>query len=217
MNLAKKQTNIKISLIYSIVAIIALACWLMNGPMRGGLPLDNTHAERLNFIANNGLLWSLSWCAWMGAAIGLFLFCTILADELQRSYARTAGIALVAMGIAPDLSAEVIYAFVIPKGISTGMAPELLAMLESLAMHLTGFLGNGLYNLGGLLLTWLAVRQKVLVPWVAAWGLAAWLSGLALSAAIAAEALIAAEWLTAAGMVLSTSWMLVFAHRVVRR
>lgn len=39
-----------------------MACIVMNGPLREGLPLDNTLADRIAFIANNGLLWSLSWC-----------------------------------------------------------------------------------------------------------------------------------------------------------
>lgn len=210
------QQKLKFYLIYAIVGVIALACMLMNGPMRGGLPIDTTIAERIQFISAHQTLWSFSWFCWMLSAIGLFVFCTILADELEKTFLRTIGIALVGMGIAPDLIAEVLYAFVMPKAIGAHMSYELIELLEITAMHLTGFLGNGLYNLGGLLLTTLAIKQGVVQNWVALWGLVAWFLGLLLSFSIALDALQAAELFTATSMVLSTAWMLIFAHKVVK-
>ncbi|WKD51721.1 hypothetical protein [Microbulbifer spongiae] len=208
---------IKFYSIHVIVVIITLACFLMNGPMRGGLPLDNTVAERIAFIADNGLIWSLSWFTWMLSAIGLFVFCAILADELTQNFLRMIGIALVGMGIAPDLIAEVIYAFVIPEIISRQLGSNAIEILEIIAMHLTGYLGNGLYNLGGLLLTILAINQGVLKSWIAAWGVIAWILGLMLSLFVAMGSVKAAEIFTAIAMVLSTAWMLIFAHKVLKR
>jgi hypothetical protein len=215
--MTQRPDSIKFYTVHVIVAVITLACLLMNGPMRGGLPLDNTVAERMAFIASNGLSWSLSWFVWMLSAIGLFVFCAILADELDRGVYRTIGIGLVGMGIAPDLIAEVTYAFIIPEVIARQVDSHTVEVLEIIAIHLTGFLGNGLYNLGGLLLTCLAISQGVFRSWVALWGISAWILGLLLSLSVAIGALKAAELFTASSMVLSTAWMLVFAWKVLRR
>lgn len=152
----------------------------------------------------------------MLSAIGLFVFCAILADELRRNFLRTTGIALVGIGIAPDLIAEVIYAFVIPEIIDRKLDSDAVEVLEIIAMHLTGYLGNGLYNLGGLLLTVLAINQGVLESWIAAWGVTAWILGLMLSLSVALGSIEAAEFFTATAMVLSTAWMLIFAHKVLK-
>lgn len=212
-----RLSSIKFYSIHVIVVIITVACFLMNGPMRGGLPLDNTVAERIVFIADNGVIWSLSWFTWMLSAIGLFVFCAILADELSKNFLRTIGIALVGMGIAPDLIAEVIYAFVIPEIIEKQLDSNVVEVLEIIAMHLTGYLGNGLYNLGGLLLTVLAINQGVLKLWIALWGVAAWMLGLMLSLSVAIGSIKATEIFTATAMVLSTTWMLIFAYKVLKR
>lgn len=212
-----KSQSSKFYLIHSIVAVIGLACLLMNGPMRDGLPLDNTIEERVAFISENEVLWVISWITWMASALGLLVFCSILADEVEKSYLSNIGLTIVAIGIAPDLIAEVIYAFIIPDAIAYGLHLNSIKLLESIAMHLTGFLGNGLYNLGGITLTILAIRQRLFPAWVAVWGIAAWILGLLLSVSVAVNALKAAEIFTATSMILSTSWMLVFAYKVVKK
>ncbi len=208
--------TLKFYLIHIIVLIISIACLLMNGPMRGGLPIDNTLVERMTFIGQNQLLWSVSWGVWMASALGLFIFCTMLADELPSSFMRTTGLAFVGLGIAPDLIAEVIYAFILPQVVVQHLGESNFAFLEILAAHLTGFLGNGLYNLGGIILTLLLVKQGVIKGWISTWGISAWILGLLLSASIAIGSMQLAEIFTASSMVLSTVWMLIFAYKVIR-
>lgn len=198
--------------IHVIVFVIFVACLLMNGPMRGGLPLDNELPERIQFILENTALWQLSWCIWMLAALGLYSFCTLFAMKIEKGLYRTLGLSFVAMGIVPDTMAEVIYAFVIPKSAMAGASMALLGVLETSAMHLTGFLGNGLYNLGALVLTLGAWRQSILSLPMFTFGLLAWLLGLALSASIALGSTKGAEIFTALSMVTSTLWMLAFAY-----
>lgn len=211
-----KQINVKFYVIHVIVAIIAVACVLMNGPMRDGLPVSSTLTERIDFIVENHLLWSLSWCVWMVSALGLFVFCAILASELQHALVKTIGLTIVAMGVVPDLIAEALYAFVIPQMIISQVNREFILLLESMAMHLTGYLGNGLYNLGGLVLTLLAIKERLFTSWIAVWGVLSWVLGLMLSVSIAINNLSAAEFFTASSMVLSTLWMLIFAHKVLK-
>lgn len=204
--------TLKFFSLHMIVATITLACILMNGPMRAGLPVDTTLLERAEFIAGNQGLWAASWMVWMASALGLFIFCSIVASELKRSLGARISLTIVAMGIGPDLIAEVIYAFIIPKIIAEGLNLDMMQSLEWIASHLTGFLGNGLYNLGGLGLTLIAWRQGILPLWVFVWGITSWLLGLSLSASIAIGDMKAAELFTASSMVLSTCWMLIFAY-----
>lgn len=164
------QYKTKFVVVYLIAAIITAACLLMNGPMRPGLPLDNTVIMRMEFIAENLVLWQWSWIAWMFSALGLLVFSVILADELKADFRKHVGLLLVALGVAPDLIAEVIYAFVLPKVVHLTMGESVFLLLEHIATHLTGYLGNGLYNLGGLTLTCLAIKQGIFKTWVSVWG-----------------------------------------------
>jgi len=210
------QPKTKFIVIHIIAALIAIACLLMNGPMRAGLPIDTTVAERMAFLANNSILWMWSWITWMFCAIGLLVFCVILSDEINTDFRKTIGIFLVALGVAPDLTAEVIYAFVLPKIVSLQMDESTFLLFEHIASHLTGYLGNGLYNLGGLLLTYLAIKQGMFKTWVSVWGVTAWILGILLSVSIAAGELKAAELFTASSMVLSTLWMVIFSHQILK-
>lgn len=212
----RNQDKAKFIAVHFIAILITLACLMMNGPMRQGLPLDTTVTERMAFISSHSTIWVWSWVTWMFSALGLLIFCVILADELPSDHRKTIGLSFVALGVAPDLTAEVIYAFVLPKIISLNMGESVFLLFEDIAAHLTGYLGNGLYNLGGLLLTYLAIRQKLFKSWVAAWGVFAWLLGICLSISIAADNLKTAELFTASSMVLSTIWMVIFAHQVLR-
>ena len=195
-----------------IALLIFVACLMMNGPMRPGLPVGDDLATRLSYINNNLTLWQLGWLSWMLSALSLLAFAVMLSTELQPGVARQYGVLLVALGMAPDLMAETLYAFVMPH-----IAVEQLALLQFidvLAMHLTGFLGNGLYNVGGMLLTLALLKQQ---PALKLWlfpGLVAWLLGLGLSLAIALQQLKLAEYFTAASMVLSTGWFVLIAWKL---
>ena len=211
-----KESKLQFYLIHVIVGLITLACFLMNGPMRGGLPVDNTLETRMQFIGESSTIWTLSWVVWMFCALGLFTFCSFLAARLKPGIFKVIGLAIVAMGIGPDLIAEVIYAFVVPELIIHQVSLDILRTLEEICVNLTGFLGNGLYNLGGFLLTIIAYREGILRPWVAGWGFIAWTLGLLLSFSVAIGSDMFAMWFTASSMVLSTIWMLIFAHTVLK-
>ena len=199
-----------------IVLIIFIACLMMTGPMRGGLPIDNDIAMRMDYISANLGLWQIGWLFWMASALGLLLFFTFLAHRLVPSALRNYGLILVALGIAPDLLAEIIYAFIIPKMYSHGASLEILSLLEIISAHLTGFLGNGLYNLGGLLLNIALIRSALVARWVSYSGLLAWPLGIGLSASIAIDHFKLAELFTASSMVLSTAWMLLIAYTLFK-
>lgn len=195
-----------------IALLIFVACLMMNGPMRPGLPVGDDLATRLAYINANLTLWQWGWLSWMAAALSLLAFAVMLSTELQPGAARQYGVLLVALGMAPDLIAETLYAFAMPQVAVTDIA--LLQFIDNLAMHLTGFLGNGLYNLGGMLLTLALLKQQ---PALKLWlypGIVAWLLGLGLSASIALQQLKLAEYFTAASMALSTLWFVLIAWKL---
>lgn len=202
----------------AIVATLTLACFQMAFVMTDGLAASgNSIAERHEFIQNNLGLWQLGWLNWMLAALGLLTFCCLLLPYIPSSEWRLLGILLVGLGIAPDLSAEIIFAFIIPYSHQTDPSLATMQILEALAMQLTGTLGNGLYNIGGFLLNVLLLSNKKLPRNLVLIGLPGWCFGFGLSIACATYSLEAAKLFTAAGMVWSTTWMFALTIKVFPR
>jgi len=198
----------------AIAVVIFIACVLMAGPMRPGLPVVAELSARTAYIQSNLGWWQIGWGFWMLSALGLLLFCSLLATALPQTPMRGFGLTLVALGLVPDLIAEVLYAFVFPAMLSAGSSAEILHFIDQTALHLTGFLGNGLYNLGGLVLTVLLLNHR---PALKLWlypGVVAWLAGLGLSVAIMMQQFGLAEILTAFSMALSTFWFVLIAYRL---
>lgn len=201
--------NFKLFLGIAIVITLTLACFQMAFVITEGLVASgNSVTQRHDFIQGHLLLWQLGWFNWMLAALGLLTFCIMLLPYIPKSEWRILGILLIGLGVVPDIGAEVIFAFVIPH--SYGIDPTLanLQLLEMIAMQLTGTLGNGLYNIGGLLLNVLLLGNKSLPRHIILAGIPGWFFGFGLSIACAHYAFDAARFFTAAGMVWSTAWML---------
>ncbi len=197
-----------------IALVIFVACLLMAGPMRPGLPVITDWSARLLYIQQHLGWWQLGWLCWMASALGLLTFCCLLSTTLPATPWRTLALTLVGLGLVPDLIAETLYAFVFPALIAQESSMALLQLVDVTAIYLTGFLGNGLYNLGGLGLTLLMWQQY---PQLKAWllpGFVAWMAGLGLSVAIALQQLGWAEALTAFSMALSTAWFVLIAYRL---
>jgi hypothetical protein len=199
-----------------IVAVIGLACFNMAFVLREGLAIGTPLVTRALFLTRHTLAWQLGWLNWMIAAPGLLLFCVYLLDYVPRSALRRFAILLVAIGIAPDISAEVLFAFVLPPLLQFDQPAALFMTLEQIAMQLTGTVGNGFYNLGGLLLNLLLFANPRVPRLLIAAGLPAWGFGLALSVATAAQALQAATLLTGVAMLLSLGWMAAIALLLFR-
>lgn len=194
-----------------VIVIITLACFNMAFVLRDGLAIGTPFITRALFLTEHTALWKLGWLNWMAAAIGLLLFCVYLLDYLPRTPLRHFAILMVAIGIGPDIGAEVLFAFVLPPLLQVDQPATLFMTLEHIAMLLTGVVGNGFYNLGGLLLNLLLFTNPRIPKLLILSGLPAWAFGLALSVAMAMQALHTATAFTAVAMVLSLCWMLAVA------
>ena len=203
---------------FLIIGILTAACFQLAFVLDAGLPgSGNSLIERHSFIQAHLVSWQLGWLNWMIAALGLLTFCIFLLPYIPKSEWRLLGILLVGLGIVPDIAAEVIFAFVIPYVHITDPSLASMQLLELIAIQLTGTLGNGLYNMGGLLLNILLLNNKTLPRKIITIGILGWLFGLGLSIATASQQFDWMKIFTGLGMVWSTAWMFLITVKVFTR
>jgi len=209
-----------------VVAVIILACLAMLFILQPGLPTEPDIALRMGYMHDHRVAWFGAWFLWMLSAFGLLLFCFLLLPFLPGSVATYYALAVVAIGVVPDITAEFIFATVLPwmagtaagaNGTTAQMNMEQFRTLEFLAVVLTGAFGNGAYNAGGLMLNIIGFRNPALPRWLLWFGIPSWLLGLALGIATVVYELSWMRLLTAASMALSVTWMLLVALVVFRQ
>lgn len=161
-----------------VAAAVNLAAGLvMMLALRPGISAgERDLSARIAYVGNHILVWRVGWLVWNLAAISLLGFFVVLAARWRERAPILCGLALpcAAAGLAADLGAETILAAVSP-----GLRGENYAVVESIAVALTGYLGNGLYAVGGILLTWAGRRDLpsgLLWLAVAVWAAALWLA-----------------------------------------
>ena len=162
---------------YVAAAVNLAAGLVMLLALRYGIPAGESDlSARIAYVGDHILVWRAGWFVWNLAAISLLGFFVVLAGRWRERAPILCGLALLcaAAGLAADLGAETILAVVSP-----GLRGETYATVESIAVALTGYLGNGLYAVGGVLLT-VAGRRDLppVLLWLAAavWTAALWLS-----------------------------------------
>jgi hypothetical protein len=195
-----------------IITVVTLACFNMALGMAEGLPVNPYLPERMHYLATHTLLWQYGWLSWMAAALGLLVFCHLLTLYMPVSTLSRIGLSLVSIGIAPDISAEVLYAWVLP-GVQD---VETFLLLDRIAMLLTGLVGNGVYCLGGLCLNLALFANPFLSRAMLGFGLPSWLIGLLISVSTAMQHLPATAIFTAIAMVWNVLWMFWLCQAVLR-
>jgi hypothetical protein len=144
--------------------------------LRQGLP-PRSLVDRASFISSHVVLWRLGWLGWSLAAVTLLGLFLALAGRFRTVAPLLCGLGIVVgtAGLAADLSAEALLAGF------TGSTPPNLSLVQSEAFLLTGYVGNGLYTLAGILLT--VAGRGALPKGVLALGGLVWASGIWLSVA----------------------------------
>jgi hypothetical protein len=162
---------------YIASAVNLTAGLVMLFALRHGVPAGGSDlSARIAYVEEHTLAWRAGWFVWNLAAISLLGLFVVLAARWRERAPIFCGLALLcaAGGLGADLGAETILAVVSP-----GLRGERFALAESIAVALTGYVGNGLYAVGGILLT-LAGRWELpaRLLWLAAavWAAALWLS-----------------------------------------
>jgi hypothetical protein len=169
---------------YVAAAVNLTAGLVMLFALRHGIPAGESDLPaRIAYVTGHTVTWRLGWLVWNLAAISLLGFFVALAA--RAPILCELALLCAAGGLAADLGAETILVAVSPS-----LTGETYATAESIAVALTGYLGNGLYAVAGILLTWAGRRE---VPpgllWlaVAVWVAALWLSVATLASSAAGQ------------------------------
>lgn len=192
----------------NFLAGVAMLVWL-----RPGLPVPGSAlADRMAYVAAHPGVWKGGWLLWNLAAISLIVFFVSLAGLWQHRAPILCPSALLfaAGGLAADLSAEAIYMLVAP-----GLDPVGFAAAEATAGVFTGFLGNGLYTVAGILLT--RAGAPDLPRALLALAILVWTLGAALSIASVAGSAAGQLWSTACLMPLFIVWAVLVGRWLRRR
>jgi hypothetical protein len=171
----------------------ALASVLMLFVLRPGVDPALELVDRIRYIAAHPGWWRLGWLVWMGAALSLIYFFIHWGLFLDGHAPRALiffGVMVGSLGMVADILAETLFLGLLPR-----LAREILqtpegsqgVLLQSFAHWqwattlMTGFVGNGFYALGGLILNGISHRsgrfRKIFVwlgwpTWIFAVGLA---------------------------------------------
>jgi hypothetical protein len=187
---------------YLAAALNAVASIVMVAVLRMGLPDgSDTAAERLAFIQSHVLQWRVGWLTWNLAALSLLALYVALgrAAGMHGSLVVRLALLFAAAGLAGDLTAEALI-----MGLEPSLSPSPFAVAERATLVLTGYLGNGLYNLAGAMLTW--CLRRALPRWLVTVAIALWAAGFALSLMTLIDSTTGEIVTTGMVMVLFVAW-----------
>jgi hypothetical protein len=153
--------------------------------LRHGLETTPELRDRLAFLVNHRVLWTLGWFAWTIAALAILYFYFVFAAAHQRKSHFAVYLTVAALG--PDLAAQAIEVGVLPNA-----APDLFLTLHRVAVMLSGYVANGLYSATALMLVWAA--RRAYPAWVSIIGLAVGVFGIALSVAALLDSAAGMFW-----------------------
>lgn len=176
-----------------IVHLVAVAA--LTG-LAGGSEIEPTLADRIAFIHENTRLWQLSWAIWMTAAASLLGMYAWWGAFLPRPWALV-GVSLAALGLACDWCGESLYIGWLPDiAEAQHAAVEPVASFEAVQQTgttLTAVFGNGLYTLGGIVLT---LRTRAIRGWLAVLTWLIWIAGISMSICSAVGFVLGVIWST---------------------
>jgi hypothetical protein len=147
--------------------------------LQPGLAVDGSTVEgRRLYVVAHPVAWTIGWLIWHASAISLLGLYVALAETWREQAPLRCGVALLCAsgGLAADLTSQAILIGVAPKQDIGGFV-----LLEQVASFVTAYLGNGLYTLAGILLTWAGghdLPRPVLLL-----SLPVWAAGIGLSVA----------------------------------
>lgn len=150
--------------------------------LRPGTPLVPA-AERVAYLAQRPLGWSLGWAAWMLCALALVAFLAVLARAVPEGTTVIGpAVMLASAGAAVDLVCDTLYITVLPGLAADGPTPLFLTVERALGAGGV-VVANGLYTVATLIAT-LALRARPGMPAVVTWlGYATFAGGMLMVAA----------------------------------
>lgn len=168
------------------VAIHAVALFLMAVCLQPGTAIESDLAIRADYIAGHVTAWTIGWSMWILAAVSLVGFYAWWGSRLDNQYTTIAILAVVitAFGMVCDFSGEgsLILLLVDRLTNTTGGSLNTLQLadagnIERTFTLLSAGAANGLYTLGGIMLTLITpgfprwVRAAMWITWLAGIGM----------------------------------------------
>jgi hypothetical protein len=165
--------------------------------LKSGTALEPNAVVRASFVASYVTEWTAGWAMWMLAAASYVGFCAWWAGQLavgqpstcarfdRRSAIALVAVVIVALGTVFDFSGEgslILLAVETAREFVNGLpaALESFERVERAFMLLSAAAANGLYTVGGILLT---LITPGLPKWVRALMWITWLAGIAMTVA----------------------------------
>jgi hypothetical protein len=180
--------------------------------MRPGSPLVPL-PERLAYLAEAPLGWTLGWASWMLCAVLLIAFLAAVTGRLgERAALANFGLAVAVTGAGFDLFCDAVYLLVFPRLASWEPPPEQLFLTVE---RVTGIgslvIANGAYSVAILLIS-AALRDRPGVSRLTTGlGYAVGLAGLVLAAAGFTGDPAQAAWATPPTIILFCVWVVLLA------
>lgn len=168
--------------------LLAVALLLLG--LRGGTEVEPSLRARAEFIVGNIGIWRLGWAVWMAAAVSLLGLYAWWAARVRPRHWAILGVLAAAAGLACDLSGEALLIAWLPERAAqmlaaggNDLAQSQFASMQQRATTLTAGLANGLYTLGGIVLTLASTRLR---GWFLGMTWCIWIAGIGMSVSAAA-------------------------------
>jgi hypothetical protein len=135
-----------------VVHLAGLGCALFMRPGTSLVPLS----DRMSFLAEQPVAWSMGWGVWMLCALALAGFYVLLAENLPQEIAR-ATLLCVGAAIAVDLCCDAAQMKILPL-CARGDAARFLIVERAVGLGGT-LVANGLYTLASVMAAWSLGRR----------------------------------------------------------
>jgi len=190
----------------TLAHVAACVALLVVGP---GTEIGGSAAERMEFVAQNGTLWTIAWRVWTVASASFLAFAIAWSakiweksDEASDRWLSVAACVVALVAVICDLMGESTLIHLLPAAKNP---TEFMAVYRTYQWF-SPVVANGLYGIVGLILSAISWRQGWLTGIAGAWGFAIWGVALALTVAAIVDSTF---WMTATGaatMVLFVPW-----------
>ena len=192
------------------IHVVANVCLLLAS---GGTELVAEFADRQAFVLRWTPLWVATWFAWALSSISLFGFCAAWAAKIHQPRATLAiAITVVGVGVGFDLYGETL---LITQATRVQSLADFTAVLREYQFVGPG-VANGLYCVGGTLLSIASWRAGFLRGSVGILGFLVWAVGFGLTAAAFADQRLAMIACGGGVMVFFLSWSALVAVIMLR-
>lgn len=164
------------------VHLLANICLLL---IAGGTELEDSIADRQTFVLEHTPLWVAAWFLWSLSSMSLLGFCSAWAAQIRKPRTAIAiALSVIGVGLAFDLYGE---ALLVTQATRDGFTVQRFATVVHRYQVACPVVANGLYCVGGFVLSVLSWQAGLLRRGAGVLGFLVWIVGFGLTAAALAN------------------------------